>query len=251
MSKVKKVLVTALSILFWLVLWEIVALKLNSKILLVSPIEVIRRLCGLAVTREFLSSVMFSAGRILLGFASGLAAGCLLAFAAGKVRFIRALFSPLISAMKSVPVASITILALIWAGSKNLSVIISFLICVPIVCSNMLEGIDNLDPKLKEMSKVFRISMWKRFTGVYLSQLLPYFRSASRLAIGLCWKSGIAAEVIGIPDGSIGERLFESKIYLETADLFAWTLCVILLSWLCEKVFILLVGLLQKRIERM
>ncbi|MCH5205741.1 MAG: ABC transporter permease subunit [Oscillospiraceae bacterium] len=251
MSRTKKAVVTILSILFWLILWELLALKLNSKILLVSPLEVIKRLFELFVTGEFMKSVLFSAGRILLGFFLGLTVGCLLALAAGRVKVIRALFSPLISAMKSVPVASITILALIWAGSKNLSVFVSFLICVPIVCANMLEGIDNLDPKLKEMSRVFKIPLWKRFTGVYLSQLLPYFRSASRLAIGLCWKSGVAAEVIGIPDGSIGEKLFESKVYLETADLFAWTLAIILLSWLCERIFMLLVGILQKRIERM
>lgn len=153
--------------------------------------------------------------------------------------------------MKSIPVASFTILALFWVGSENLSVLVSILICVPIVCSNMLEGIDNLDKKLDEMAKVFKIPAGRRFAGVYLSQLLPYFRSASRLAIGLSWKSGVAAEVIGIPDGSIGEKLFMSKIYLETADLFAWTLVVILLSFLCEKLFIFAIKLVQKRVEKM
>lgn len=251
MSKVKKALITAASILFWLIVWQIVAVKLNSRILLVSPVDVVKRLCALVPTGEFLRSVLFSAGRILLGFALGLTCGCLLALAAGKSRIVRAIFSPLISAMKSIPVASFTILALIWVGSKNLSVLVSFLICVPIVCANMLEGIDSLDPKLKEMSKVFKIPVGRRFVGVYLSQLLPYFRSASRLAIGLCWKSGVAAEVIGIPDGSIGEKLFEAKVYLETSDLFAWTLAVILLSWLCEKIFVALIALLQKRIERL
>ena len=132
-----------------------------------------------------------------------------------------------------------------------MSVLVSFLISVPIVCSNMLEGIDSLDPKLKEMAKVFRIPVYKRFSGVYLSQLLPYFRSASRLAMGLCWKSGVAAEVIGLPDNSIGEMLYESKVYLETADLFAWTFVVILLSFLCEKLFLLFVDILRKRVERM
>lgn len=241
---------TAVSIIFWLGVWQIVAMKINSKILLVSPIEVAERLIKLVPTAEFWGSAAFSAARILLGFALGMTAGCVLAWGSGKLRFIRILFSPLISVMKSIPVASFTILALIWIGSKDLSVLVSFLICVPIVYANMLEGIDNLDPKLKEMSKIFGIPLWKRFTGVYLSQLLPYFRSAVRLAVGLCWKSGVAAEVIGIPDGSMGEKLFESKVYLETADLFAWTLAVILFSWLCEKLFVSLVALLQRRIER-
>lgn len=251
MTKVKKALITAASILFWLVVWHLIALKLNSKILLVPPVEVVKRLAELVPTAEFWRSVLSSAGRILSGFALGLGAGCVLALAAGKLKIVRILFSPLISAMKSIPVASFTILAIIWTGSKNLSVLVSFLICVPIVCANMLEGIDSLDPKLNEMAKVFKIPPVKRFVGIYLSQLLPYFRSASRLAIGLCWKSGVAAEVIGIPDGSIGEKLFESKVYLETADLFAWTLAIILLSWLCEKLFVFLIGLLQRRVERM
>ena len=250
MSKLKKIAITTISILFWLVIWQLVAMKVNSKILLVSPIEVAERLKKLVPTADFWKSAAFSAGRVLTGFAMGLTVGCVLAWAAGKLKVIRILFSPLISVMKSIPVASFTILALIWIGSKDLSVLVSVLICVPIVYANMLEGIENLDPKLREMSKLFNIPLWKRFTKVYLSQLLPYFRSAVRLAVGLCWKSGVAAEVIGIPDGSMGEKLFEAKVYLETADLFAWTLAVILLSWLCEKFFVSLVALLQRRIER-
>ncbi len=250
-SNLKKLLIISASVLFWLLIWQIAAVKLNSKILLVSPVEVIGRLGELLPTAEFWRSVMFSAARILLGFALGLTCGCGLALAAGKLKFVRLLFAPLVSVMKSIPVASFTILALIWIGSEDLSVLVSFLICVPIVYANMLEGIDSLDPKLKEMSRVFGIPVWRRFVGVYLSQLLPYFRSASRLAIGLCWKSGAAAEVIGIPDGSIGEKLFEAKVYLETADLFAWTLAVILLSKLCETLFVAVVGLFERRVERM
>lgn len=247
----KKTLITAASVLFWLIVWQIVSVCVNSKILLVSPIDTVCRLWELLPSSDFWSSILFSMARILLGFLLGLVLGTALAVLSGKFAIIRTLFSPLISAMKSIPVASFTILALFWVGSENLSVLVSILICVPIVCSNMLEGIDNLDKKLDEMSKVFKIPAGRRFAGVYLSQLLPYFRSASRLAIGLSWKSGVAAEVIGIPDGSIGEKLFMSKIYLETADLFAWTLVVILLSFLCEKLFIFAVKLVQKRVEKM
>lgn len=247
----KKSLITALCVIFWLILWQILSVCINSKILLVSPIDAAARLFELLPSSDFRGSVLFSMGRILLGFFIGLVLGTALAALSGKFAVIRTLFSPLISAMKSIPVASFTILALFWAGSKNLSVLVAVLICVPIVCSNMLEGIDSLDPKLDEMSRIFKIPAGRKFSGIYLSQLLPYFRSASRLAIGLSWKSGIAAEVIGIPDGSIGEKIFSAKIYLETADLFAWTFVVILLSFLCEKLFIFAVELVQKRIEKM
>ena len=58
---------------------------------------------------------------------------------------------------------------------------------------------------------------------------------ACRLACGLCWKSGVAAEVIGLPSGSIGERLYDAKIYLNTGEVLAWTLVIVLISLACEK----------------
>lgn len=247
----KKALITAASVLFWLLVWYFAALAFDQKLLLASPVAVAERLWELIREPDFLSSIGFSLMRILLGFFIGLAVGTALAALASKVMFVRQLFAPLISVMKSIPVASFTILAIIWVGSKNLSVLVSVLIAIPIIYSNMLEGIDSLDPKLKTMAQVFEIPVGKRFFGIYMSQILPYFRSASKLAMGLCWKSGVAAEVIGIPDGSIGEKLYMSKVYLETEDLFAWTLLIILLSFICEKLFMLLVDFIVRRVERM
>ncbi|MGN0688253.1 MAG: ABC transporter permease [Oscillospiraceae bacterium] len=247
----KKYLITALSVLSWLIIWQAASMLLNERILLPSPVMVAERLTELVPQFDFVRSVWFTLGRIIIGFLLGISIGTALAALSGRFNAIRSLFAPLISAMKSIPVASFTILALIWISSTNLSVLISVLIAVPIVYSNMLEGIDNLDEKLIDMADVFEISPAKRFVGVYLSQLLPYFKSAAKLAMGLCWKSGVAAEVIGIPDGSIGEKLYMSKMYLETADLFAWTIVIIVLSYLCEKLFMLILNILVRRIERM
>ena len=255
-GRIKKYLISAACVAFWLIVWQIAAMLLSIKIknlhvLLASPVQVAERLWELIQTADFIKSLLFSLVRILSGFFIGLVIGTGLAAISGKIMFFRRLLAPLISAIKSIPVASFTILALMWISSKDLSVLISVLIAIPIVYSNMLEGIDSLDPKLKTMADIFRIPVGKRFIGVYLSQLLPYFRSACRLAMGLCWKSGIAAEVIGMPDGSIGEKLFMSKVYLETADLFAWTLVIILLSFICEKLFMIMVDFIVRRVERM
>ncbi len=247
----KKRVISLLCVFFWLVVWQAGAMALNQRILLVTPVDAAVKLIELIPRADFWKSVLFSAGRILSGFALGLTVGTGLAVFSGRYVFLRKLLSPFISVLKAVPVASFTILALIWVSSKNLSVLVTFLICVPIVYINMLEGIDSLDPKLKEMSTVFGIPPMRRFVGIYLSQLLPYFRSAAGLAIGLCWKSGAAAEVIGIPAGSIGEKLYQAKIYLETADLFAWTAVIIFVSWLCEKAFMSVIKLLVKRVEKM
>ena len=245
----KKRLIAAACVLFWLAVWQVGAMLLGQELLLVSPVRAAGRLLELIPTEGFLRSVAFSSGRILGGFGLGLTCGTLLALLAGKFRFVRTLLAPLVAAVKAVPVASITVLALVWVSSRNLSVLVTFLIALPVVYSNMLESLGSLDPKLTEMAELYHISGWKRFAGVYLSQLLPGFCSAAKLAIGLSWKSGAAAEVIGIPSGSIGEKLYEAKVYLETADLFAWTIAVILLSWLSEKLFLFLVGLAVRAVS--
>lgn len=247
----KRKLITAGAILFWLLVWEIAARLIGKSVLLASPVEVVGRIFALLPEGDFWKSVFFTMGRVLLGFFLGTAVGIVFAAGAGRFPWLERLLAPLLSCIKSVPVASFTILALIWISSKNLSVLIAFLIAVPVVYSNLLEGIHALDKRLTEMAAVFRIPPLRRFFGVYLSQLLPCFRSAARLAMGLCWKSGVAAEVIGIPNGSIGEKLYSSKIYLETADLFAWTVVVILCSLLCEKLFLLLTDAAARRIGKM
>ena len=136
-------------------------------------------------------------------------------------------------------------------SSKNLAVLISFLIVLPVLYTNLLSGIRAADPQLLEMARVFRVPALRGIRYVYLPQVLPYFRSACGSALGLCWKSGIAAEVIGMPDGSIGEQLQQAKIYLNTPDLFAWTLVIVLVSLIFEKVFLALLKRGERALERM
>ena len=148
------------------------------------------------------------------------------------------LMDPLITVIKATPVASFIILCLIWIPSRNLSVFISFLMVFPVVYTNLLEGLRQTDKQLLEMADSFGAGLGKKVEFVYLSQVMPYAATACKLGLGLCWKAGIAAEVIGIPTGSIGEKLYKSKVYLETPDLFAWTIVIIFVSMTFEKIFL-------------
>lgn len=150
------------------------------------------------------------------------------------------ILEPAIQFMKSVPVASFVILALIWTGAENLSVFISFLVVYPVIHINTLAGLSHADPGLLEMARVFRVPVWRQALSIYRISLYPYLESALKTSLGMGFKSGIAAEVIGVPGGSIGEGLYMAKIYLSTADLFAWTLMIIAVSSVFEKLFLLL-----------
>lgn len=226
------------AVAFWLLLWQLGAMALNQRLLLVllpSPVEVLSCLARLAVTAGFWRSIGWSAARILSGFMIALVGGTMLAGLSAGFPIVRVLLAPLVTAVKAVPVVSFIILALVWLPSRWLSLFISALMVFPTVYLNLLEGVDQTDHGLLEMAWVFRVPLGRRLRDIYLPQALPWLRSACSLGLGLCWKSGVAAEVIGLLSGSVGERLYTAKIYFEMPELFAWTVTIVALSAAFEK----------------
>ncbi len=234
---------------FWLLLWQLAAMSVGQPILLASPVSTLARLVELIPTAEFWRAALFTLGHILAGYALAVAAGILLAALARRFEAVADLLDPLLAAMRSVPVASFVIAALIWVPSRRLSILICFLIVLPLVYAGALDGLRQIDPKLSEMARVFRMPRLNRLRTVDLPAAMPSLCSALSVSIGLAWKSGVAAEVIGIPMGSIGEKLYKAKIYLATPDLFAWTVAIVLLSAGCAKLLRLGLKWAQKALE--
>lgn len=237
MNKLKNIAIKAAVAALWLVLWQLVYIAVNMELLVVSPMTVLRRLFELGHTIEFWQYSLGSLARIIAGFVLGSVVGTLLAVICSMFAFAREFFSPAITVIKSTPVASFIILALVWLTGQNVPVFIGFLMVLPVIYSNVYQGIHEVDPKLLEVAWVFRMSGRKKFTKIYVPSIMPYFMASCRTALGLAWKAGVAAEVIGVTKDSIGRQLYYSKIYLETADLFAWTAVVIILSLILEKLF--------------
>lgn len=230
----------AFIIALWLLIWQLAGLLVDNSILMVGPAETGRAFLSRLGSFEFWQTAGCSLARIGAGFLAGACMGLALAAAGARIGLLEEFFSPVLSLLKAVPVASFAVLLLIWWGSSFLSVAVSFLIVLPVIYINTLEGLKSMDCKLLEMAKVFRIPLWNRFFYIYRPALKPFLDSSLKLAIGMAWKSGVAAEVIGTPDFSIGERLYMSKIYLDTAGVFAWTAAVILLSFLSERLIVIL-----------
>lgn len=239
------------AVIFWLVVWHIASVVIDSKILLVSPVAVIMRLFELAIEPAFWQAIFYSFVRIVGGFLFALLAGCLSATLSARFSRVRELLAPLMLMIKTIPVASFIILALVWFSSKNLAIFISFLMVIPIIYTNVLNGICETDKELLEMADIFEISGIRRIRYIYIPQVMPYFRTGCTVALGMCWKAGIAAEVIGMPKGSIGDRLQQAKVYLDTPDLFAWTLVIIVVSLIFERLFQRLLKSLSVWLERM
>ena len=235
------------AVAMWLVLWQAASMRLNLPILLPSPLAALQSLAAMAVTADFWQTIAWSTLRIFGGFFAACAAASALAVPAYRFRPVREFLAPAVACVKAVPVASFIILALVWLRSTQLSFFISFLMVFPPVYLGVITGIGQTDRKLLEMAKVFRVPFSRQVRYLYLPAIAPHFRSAVSLGLGLCWKAGIAAEVIGLPDGSMGEHLYMAKVYFMTPELFAWTAVIVTVSVVFEKLFLHLTDLTLRK----
>jgi NitT/TauT family transport system permease protein len=234
MKTLKKIGRTLLVAAFWLGVWAFAAHKFGKPLLFPSPIAVLQTLGKLLQTKEFYTATANSLANIFGGMISAIASACVLAACTARVRFIRELIHPVMAVIKATPVASFIILMLLFLGPVKVPAFITFLIVLPIVWTNLDEGINNIDPLLAEVAKMYRFSLVKRLKVLILPSVKPYFLSACKTAIGLAWKAGVAAEIIAMPKNTIGTMIGEAKLYIMSAEMFAWTLTVVLLSLAIE-----------------
>lgn len=229
------------AVLFWLAVWQFAAWRLSlsvrwSSLLLPYPADVLRRLGELACTGYFWLTALCSLGRVFGAFAAGAVIGSACAGLCALSPVLRELISPLMLVVRATPIASFIILLLLWLpGPGWVSLAAALLMTVPIFWSNLSRAIEGVDPLLLEMARVYRLGRAKVRRYIYLPAIRGALLSACESGVGLAWKAGVAAEVLTRPGLAIGKMVYESKLYLETTDLFAWTMAVVLLSLLVEK----------------
>lgn len=222
-------------IFIWLLLWQLLSRLIANPFLMAGPVETLEALGRMAGTALFWSSLLMSFLRMSGGFLTGSALAVLSAALAYRFEGLRVFLRPFVACMKSVPVASFIILILIWAGNRLVAFWVSGIVCFPVLYLNTLSGLLATDSGLIEAARLFRFGLRDQLKLLYLPQLRPFFSSALSIACGMGFKAGVAAEVIGQPLLSIGNGIYRAKIYLETADIFAWTAAIVLISWLAEK----------------
>lgn len=220
----------ALIALIYLAVWEAASLLVGRELLLPAPLATVRRLFELLAKGESWAYAGLSLLRIMSGYLLGVLVGVLLAVLTARSRFAESLLSPLRGVVKATPVTSFILLALLWLNSSLVPLFISFLMVLPMVWADTADAILHTDPRLVEMGRVFGLSRTKIVRKIFVPSVLPQFLAACTTSLGFAWKSGVAAEIIALPLRSIGYQLYEAKLRIETLDLFAWTLLVILMS---------------------
>lgn len=226
-------------LVFWIAVWQTAYKIVNQDIFLISPFSVAQRIFVLSGDINFWKYIVFSLMRVVLGFLSAIIMGTSLAVLMNFYNLLFCIFKPLILIIKTIPVASFVVLALVFIKSFYLPIFISFLMVMPLVWANVFEGMNKVDTKLLQMSKVYQFSKKKKIMHIYVPSLKPYFLAAATTGIGFAWKSAIAAEIIANTANSVGAQILNAKAYMETLDVFAWTAVIIFLSFVLEKILII------------
>ena len=244
---IKKICRSVLAIAFWLFIWQCLAWVVGATLLLPEPVTVFHALGRVIQATGFYASVGRTLFGIMIGFLSGVLAGTLLAVFTWASPLAHALFSPILRLVRTTPVASFIILALLWLSNRTVPMFIAGLMVTPILWSSTRTAIAETNADLLEMARAYRFSCFRKIRLIYLPQVLPQWTAACATAMGLAWKSGVAAEVIAQPIPAMGTSLFRSKLLLDTEQLFAWTILVVLLSFILERLFVRLMAKMGRR----
>lgn len=238
-NKAKRFVYPLIAVAFWLAVWQIAYLIIDVDFIFPSVVDTFLSFVKISFTLDFWVCILYSFVRISVGFAIGVAAGILLAILCRISQIAKAVFYPAMSVIRSTPVASFILVLWFIIGSGSVPLAISFLMVMPIVWQSTLDAFSSIDKNLDEVCLVFSLSKVKRFKILVLPTLLRYFVPALLTSSGLAWKAGIAAEIIAYTKNSIGKHISDAKNFLLGPELFAWTVTVIILSVVIEKVITL------------
>ena len=221
---------------FWLAVWWLLALIVGKELLIPSPPLVVRTLLELVVTGAFWRYTALTLLRITLGLLLGIVLGILTALLTNRLSLLHALLAPAVRVVRATPVASFIILVLLWVANGRVPVVISALVVLPVIWESTAAGLRSVDRDLLEFAHAYRLTRWDTWRRIVIPSMLPQLAAAVCTAIGLAWKSGVAAEVLCLPKAAVGTQVYFSKLYIDTPALFAWTLIVVALSLTVERI---------------
>lgn len=225
-NKFRKIIIA----IIWIIIWQIMASFIKEEILLPSPLIVFKKFIYLLGQVDFYKAIFLSTIKIIAGFLISIAIGVIFAYLAYKYKLFYDFISPLIRIFRSIPLASLVIFLLFWANKDYLSIYISFIMAMPLIFQNVYDGLSDIDKNILQMADIYKVSEIKKIKYIYKVKVKAFLYSSIISISGLVFKAGIAAEVIGLPKNSIGNNLYNTKVYLDMPNLFAWTLAILLIS---------------------
>lgn len=249
MNKLKSALVSFFSVIIILGLWQYISVQINASVIVPSPVEVFKSLIGLFSSEAFLRNISVTILRALESFVIIVVSGFVLGVAAGSSCVVENMIKPFVTLFKAVPVMSVILIAFLWMKTGQIPVFSAFLMAFPIMYVQVLSGMKSRSNELIQMCEIYEIKGFRKLVDFTLPSLVPAFVTGAKQSLSMIWKVVIAAEVLIIPKYGVGMSLHMAQIQLETAEVFAWTIVAVLLTWIGDSIFSAILKRVVKRRE--
>lgn len=225
------------SVLFLLILWQLLAIKINSVLVLPSPLQIFKKLPSVIKNPEFWKNFAATFGRVIISFIISMIMGIISGILTAYSTFFKNFFKIPLQIIRITPVVAIILIALFWLNSNILPVFVAVLMNLPVITTSIQKGLITSDSKNNFMAKIYRVNKIKRIINIDMENCLPFIVSSMETAFGLCWKVVVAGEVLCLPSQSIGKILSTEQINLETTKVLTVTILLITLSFITQKIF--------------
>lgn len=237
-------IISLISTIILIVIWKMASVFYNSELILPSPESTLITTIKLFSSKGFLLIISATILRGIAGFAISFILGVGLGILAGINSSFNAFLKPILVTIRSTPVISLILLALIWFNVETVAIFIAFLTMFPFICTNVIDGIKNIDIELIEMSTIYKVDKTKIVKEVYLPAITPFIFSGVSSAMGFGWRAVIIGEVLSQPQFGIGTLMQTAQTFLLVNEVIAWTIIAIIISYLFE----LIIRKTEKRI---
>lgn len=231
----KKAVPAFISVIILLFAWQILAWVIHLPDLVPSVPMLIKTLAGLFVSGTFYQSVGATITRGLAGMFLSLVSAAVVSILFARNKWVYELFRPMLAIMRSIPVISFILLALIFLNPESIPLMIAFLTMFPLLTENLTNGIRNKRKGLTIMARQFRIGQYNQISQVIYPQLKPFLYSGLASASGFGWRAVIMGEVLSQCNLGIGSEMKRAQTFIAVPELMAWTLVAIAISFIFDK----------------
>ncbi|MDD4107453.1 MAG: ABC transporter permease subunit [Prolixibacteraceae bacterium] len=235
-SFTKKHYIGFASVISILIVWKIMALYFDSDFVVPQPEDTFFTVVELFGSAGFLKAAGSTVIRGITGFVISAVLGIGVGIIAGINSGFNAFINPILIMIRSTPVISLILLALIWFSSGMVPVFIAMLTMFPFICTNVVDGIRSVDKGLVEMARFYNVGKHKIITGVYIPAIMPFIISGASSAMGIGWRAIIIGEVLSQPRYGIGTTMQAAQTFLNVDEVIAWTIIAVLISYIFEKI---------------
>jgi NitT/TauT family transport system permease protein len=243
---VKKYFYQILAILFILLAWKFTSMGIKNGLILPAPEKTLLDFIRLISSTDFYIALGSTLLRGFFGFIIAFLMAALIGIPAGIIKSVRDFFNPVIVLLRSTPVITFILLALIWFGPDNVPVFIAILTMFPLLCKGFINGIENTDRELVEMANVYKVKRKRILSALYLPSLLPFLFNGMSNALGFGWRAVIIGEVLSQPRWGLGTEMQVAQTYLLVSKLICWSIVAVTIAFIFEW----LLGIAERRTLR-